>query len=69
VVDAGFVTVTLQPPKGRVLSNTVYYDGATLARQIGMLPHSGSVVEHAMLSMFDAVTWLRQRLSQHSARG
>jgi len=38
--------------------NSVYYDGATFARQIGMLPQLGSSADRAMLALFN----LRARL-------
>ena len=48
---------------GRVVHDTIYYDGASFARQIGLLPPSGSGVDQAMLSVFNTVTRLRQRRS------
>ncbi len=47
---------------GRVARDTIYYDGASFARQIGMLPSPGSGAEKVMRSVFNAVTRLRQRL-------
>jgi steroid delta-isomerase-like uncharacterized protein len=47
---------------GRVVRDTIYYDGASFARQIGLLPQGGSRVDKAMLSAFNTVTRLRQRL-------
>ena len=52
--------------EGRIRHNTTYYDGATFARQIGLLPRSGSGVEEAMLTVFNAATRLHQRLSEHT---
>jgi steroid delta-isomerase-like uncharacterized protein len=49
--------------EGLVRHNTIYYDGASFARQIGMLPSSGSGTDKAMLSVFNTVTRLRQRRS------
>jgi len=48
---------------GRIVRDTIYYDGASFARQIGLLPHSGSGVDQALLSVFNTVTRLRQRRS------
>jgi len=45
---------------GRVVRDTIYYDGASFARQIGMLPRSGSGVDKAILSVFNTVTRLRR---------
>jgi hypothetical protein len=51
-------------PEGRIVENTVYYDGLTFARQIGMLPRQGSAADRAMLAAFNAATkarvWLRE---------
>lgn len=47
---------------GKVATNTVYYDGAEFARQIGMLPARGSAADRGMLSAFNAGTRLRRRL-------
>jgi steroid delta-isomerase-like uncharacterized protein len=46
---------------GRVVRDTIYYDGASFARQIGFLPRSGSGTDKAMLSVFNTVTRMRQR--------
>ena len=48
---------------GEVVHNTIYYDGASFARQIGMLPHNGSGPDKAMRSVFNTVTRFRRRLS------
>ena len=48
---------------GQVVHNTIYYDGASFARQIGMLPHNGSGPDKAMRSVFNTVTRFRKRLS------
>jgi steroid delta-isomerase-like uncharacterized protein len=47
---------------GKVETNTVYYDGAEFARQIGMLPPRDSSVDRGMLAAFNAGTRLKQRL-------
>lgn len=47
---------------GKVDTNTVYYDGAEFARQIGMLPPRDSTADRALLGAFNAVTRLRRRL-------
>jgi steroid delta-isomerase-like uncharacterized protein len=44
--------------------NTVYYDGATFARQVGMLPAQGSAGERAMTSAFNAITAAKDRLKR-----
>ncbi len=50
---------------GKLDSNTVYYDGAEFARQIGMLPPRDSAADRAMLAAFNAQTRLRRRLRRH----
>jgi steroid delta-isomerase-like uncharacterized protein len=51
---------------GHVVRDTIYYDGASFARQIGMLPRSGSGTDKAMMSAFNTATRLRQKLAEHS---
>jgi steroid delta-isomerase-like uncharacterized protein len=46
---------------GLVQHNTIYYDGATFARQIGMLPTQGSPADRALTAVFNAKTRLSQR--------
>jgi len=48
--------------EGRVVRDTMYYDGVGLARQIGMLPRHGSGADKIIRSLFNATTRLRQRL-------
>jgi steroid delta-isomerase-like uncharacterized protein len=47
---------------GLVQHNTIYYDGATFARQIGLLPGLGSRADQALLAAFNAKTTLSQRV-------
>jgi steroid delta-isomerase-like uncharacterized protein len=47
---------------GKVVQNTVYYDGAGFARQIGMLPREGSTADRAVLGAFNATTKAKTRL-------
>jgi steroid delta-isomerase-like uncharacterized protein len=44
---------------GKLVRNTVYYDGADFARQIGMLPARGSAGERTMTAAFNAATTAR----------
>jgi steroid delta-isomerase-like uncharacterized protein len=46
----------------KVVTNTVYYDGAEYARQIGMLPPRDSGADRAMMAAFNGATKLRKRL-------
>ena len=39
---------------GWIRRNTIYYDGASFARQIGMLPAKDSLADRAMLRLFNA---------------
>ena len=41
---------------GKVEDNTIYYDGAEFARQVGMLPPRGSSADRALLAAFNAAT-------------
>ena len=49
---------------GRVLENTIYYDSAEFARQIGMLPPRDSAVDRATVAAFNAATRLRAKLKR-----
>jgi steroid delta-isomerase-like uncharacterized protein len=49
---------------GELVSNTAYFDGAGLARQIGMLPADGSGADRAMKGAFNAVTKLRRAVAE-----
>lgn len=40
--------------------NSIYYDGATFARQIGMLPPLGSLQDRALLALFNARSRIRR---------
>jgi steroid delta-isomerase-like uncharacterized protein len=46
---------------GSIRHNTIYYDGAAFARQVGILPAAGTTLDRAMLSAFNAATRLRKR--------
>jgi glyoxylase-like metal-dependent hydrolase (beta-lactamase superfamily II)/predicted ester cyclase len=41
---------------GKIVSNDAYFDGATIARQIGMLPPQGSTQEQRMTKAFNVKT-------------
>ena len=47
---------------GQIVGNTAYYDGASFARQVGVLPSEGSGAERAMKGAFNAVTKMRRRV-------
>jgi steroid delta-isomerase-like uncharacterized protein len=61
-VDIRGVDVFRFDVNGKVDTNTVYYDGAEFARQIGMLPSRKSALDRGMLAVFNATTRLKQRL-------
>ncbi len=46
---------------GLLRHNTIYYDGAGFARQLGVLPPRGSVPDRALLAAFNAKTRLTRR--------
>src|SRR5437763_2764646 len=48
----------------KVVTNTVYYDGAEYARQIGMLPARDSAADRAITAAFNGATKLRRRFSR-----
>jgi steroid delta-isomerase-like uncharacterized protein len=52
---------------GTIVRNTVYYDGAAFARQVGMLPEQESGAEKAMIAAFNAVTKVRSAVERRRA--
>lgn len=58
------IDFVLMDEHGLVVENTIYYDGAGFARQIGMLPAEGSTSDRAMTVAFNTLTRLRQRLGR-----
>jgi steroid delta-isomerase-like uncharacterized protein len=61
-VDFRGVDIITFTPDGMLDYNTVYYDGLTFARQIGMLPPDGSAADQAMTAAFNGLTTVRERL-------
>jgi steroid delta-isomerase-like uncharacterized protein len=61
-IDLRAVDVFRFDADAKVVSNTVYYDGAEFARQVGMLPPRNSAMDRAMLAAFNAGTRLKRRL-------
>ena len=53
----------LEIEDGQIVSNAAYYDGASFARQVGMLPTEGSGADRALKGAFNAVTRLRKRVA------
>jgi hypothetical protein len=51
---------------GRVVRNTVYYDGAAYARGLGMLPAQDSGAEKLMIGAFNGVTKLRRAIAERT---
>ncbi len=54
---------------GLITSNVAYYDGASFARQIGMLPAQDSGPDRAMRAGLNTVTRLRSALAQRNRGG
>lgn len=54
----GFIEVE----HGLIRRNTIFYDGAAFARQVGLLPPRGSTAERLLLGAFNARTRLRRAL-------
>lgn len=63
-IDLRAVDVIRLDADGKVDTNTVYYDGAEFARQLGMLPPRDSAADRAMLSAFNGATKLKRRLKR-----
>lgn len=61
-VDLRAVDVFRFDSDWKVETNTVYYDGAEFARQVGMLPPRDSAMDRAVLAAFNATTKLKKRL-------
>jgi len=49
---------------GQIKRNTAYYDGASFARAVGMLPPQDSGAEKAMTSAFNIATKLRKQVAE-----
>ena len=52
---------------GQITENFVVFDQLSFARQIGMLPSEGSLMDRMMLNNFNIRTRLRRRLRQKGA--
>jgi steroid delta-isomerase-like uncharacterized protein len=63
-IDLRAVDVFRFDADGKVETNTVYYDGAEFARQVGMLPPRDSAMDRGMLAAFNAGTRLKRRLGR-----
>jgi steroid delta-isomerase-like uncharacterized protein len=50
--------------EGRIDENTIYYDGAEFARQIGMLPPRDSAMDRMTLAGFNAKTRLERKVRE-----
>ena len=61
-IDIQGVDVMRLDADGNVETNTVYYDGAEFARQVGMLPARDSALDRGMLAAFNGSTRLKRRL-------
>ena len=42
-----------------MIDNTIYWDGAEFARQVGLLPAQGSLADRLLLRAFNAQTFVR----------
>ncbi len=51
----------------RILKNTIYYDGASFMRQLGLLPSQDSGPEKAMKTAFNAVNKVRRTVAERRA--
>jgi steroid delta-isomerase-like uncharacterized protein len=53
---------------GKLDANTIYYDGAEFARQLGMLPPRDSTADRALVAAFNARMKLRQKRRERMER-
>ena len=60
-IDLPGVDVMRLDADGRGVDNALSYDGATFAREIGMLPRRDSAADRAMLHAFNATTKAKRR--------
>lgn len=49
---------------GLVRHNTIYYDGLSFARQVGLLPAAGGRGDRAILSTFNALTKAKSKMKR-----
>ena len=61
-IDLRGVDVMEWGDDGRLKENTIYYDGAEFARQVGLLPPRDSAADRALTAAFNGATKLRSRL-------
>jgi len=47
---------------GRIMANTIFYDGAAFARAVGLLPARGSLPERLLIELFNTRVRLRRVL-------
>jgi steroid delta-isomerase-like uncharacterized protein len=58
------VVELMEVEDGQIVRNTIYYDGAGFARQIGMMPEQESGAEKAMIAGFNALTKARKAIEK-----
>lgn len=66
-IDIQGVDVIRFGSDGKIEENTIYYDGAEFARQLGMLPARDSAADRMTLAAFNAKTRLERRLRGQAA--
>jgi hypothetical protein len=59
-IDIRGADATIHVKDGLIAANTIFYDGATFARQVGLLPDAGSPLERLLLAACNARTRLRR---------
>ena len=65
-MELRFVEV-MEIEDGLIVRNTVYYDAAAIARQIGMMPEQESGAEKAMVAAFNTLTKVRKAIDRRKA--
>lgn len=63
VIDIRGVDV-MEFEEGLLRNNTIYYDGLSFARQIGLLPPAGSKRDKAITASFNALTKVKSKVKR-----
>jgi len=55
-IDLRGADASIRVRDGRIVANTIFYDGASFARQVGLLPPAGSLRERLLIGMRNLYT-------------
>jgi len=67
-VDIRGADAMIEVVEGRIAANTIFYDGASFAREIGLLPQRGSSGERLLITAFNLRTRLARLLPGRRGR-